>query len=243
MLLQAMPHAVSEDRRSDHAKDVERLYYGRHRLTFRAGTYLALLRMMGIRHLVTVLYGHTLLVSETQTRLARTRQTLRDLICHGFDSEAGQHAVDRLRAAHLNVPAKPEDYRYVLATFFLEPLRWNDCHARTRLTPSEHALLLGFWTRVGHAMEIHDLPQSLPQWQQFQRDYEVRHMGFTPEGHGLACMCLRDVVKLSVPAGTRGVFRQLMLATMDEAVRKTLGLAGPKWYGRVASQVVLRVGR
>jgi hypothetical protein len=69
---------------------IEQLYYGRHRLSFRIGTYLALIRMMGIAHLVTTLYGHALLVSETQARLARTRQTLRELICHGFDSEAGR---------------------------------------------------------------------------------------------------------------------------------------------------------
>jgi hypothetical protein len=60
--------------------EIERLYYGRHRMAFRSGTYLALIRMMGIAHLVESLYGHTKLVSETHARLARTRQTLVDLI-------------------------------------------------------------------------------------------------------------------------------------------------------------------
>src|SRR5262245_33167684 len=65
---------------------IEQLYYGRHRLAFQAGTYLALIRMMGIGHLVTALYGHTQLLTQTQARLARTRATLRDLICNDFDS-------------------------------------------------------------------------------------------------------------------------------------------------------------
>ena len=234
-----MQHTVP-DRSCEAATDIGRLYYGPHRLTFRAGTYLALLRMMGIRHLVTALYGHTLLVADTHARLARTRQTLRDLICNGFESNAGRRAVERLRMVHRGLPAQPEDYLYVLGTFFLEPVRWNASHARARFTPPELALLLAFWARVGQAMEIPGLPSSLPQWQQFQRDYEARHMARTPQGHHLASMCLRDVVKLSVPAGMRGVFRHLMLATMEERVRVTLGLPAPGWWGRVAVRWLAR---
>jgi hypothetical protein len=182
--------------------EIEALYYGRHRLTFRIGTYLALIRMMGIAHLVTTLYGHAQLVSQTQARLARTRQTLRELICHGFDSEAGQAALQRLREVHRHVPADASDYRYVLATFFLEPLRWNERHARVKLAARE----------------------TLPQWQQLQREYEARCMARTPEGERLARLCLRDVVKLTVPFGTRWAFRQGMLATMEPGVREVLGL-------------------
>jgi hypothetical protein len=209
--------------------EIEALYYGRHRLTFRIGTYLALIRMMGIAHLVTALYGHAQLVSQTQARLARTRQTLRDLICNGFDSEAGRAAMQRLRDVHRNVPADADDYRYVLATFFLEPLRWNGRHARVKLDASETALLLGFWQSVGKGMGMTGLPESLPQWQQLQHDYEQRCMAHTPEGERLARMCLRDVVKLTVPWGTRWAFRLGMLATMEPRVREVLGLGRTRW--------------
>lgn len=213
---------------------IGRLYYGRHRATFRLGTYLALVRMMGIAHLVTALYGHALLVSETHARLARTRRTLRDLICAGFDGPAGRAAVQRLREVHRPLTAGSADYRYVLGTFFLEPLRWNRLHARHRLSPVEEALLVDFWMQVGHAMQIEGLPATLPQWQQMQQDYEAEHLRFTPEGHALARLCLRDVVKLTVPAGTRWAFRQWMLATLDPAVRDALRLEGPGWQARGA---------
>ena len=108
---------------------VGRLYYGRHRSTFRVGTYLALVRMMGIAHLVTALYGHALLVSQTQARLARTRQTLRELVCSGFDSPIGRAAVQRLRDVHRPIQAGAADYRYVLGTFFLEPLQHRRAEA------------------------------------------------------------------------------------------------------------------
>jgi hypothetical protein len=219
---------------------VGRLYYGRHRTTFRIGTYLALVRMMGIAHLVTALYGHALLVSQTQTRLARTRQTLRELICSGFDSPAGRAAVQRLRDVHRPIQAGAADYRYVLGTFFLEPLRWNRLHARRALDAGEQALLLDFWMQVGRAMQIDGLPTTLAQWQQMQRDYEAEHLRFTPEGQALARLCLRDVVKLTVPPGTRWVFRQWMLATLDPMVRDALGLRPPAWHARLALALVRR---
>lgn len=203
----------------------ESLYYGRHRLAFRAGTYLALIRMMGIGHLVTALYGHTQLLVQTQARLARTRATLRDLVCEGFESAQGQAAVSRLREVHLGLAATGDDFRYVLATFFLEPLRWNREFGRVPLSDPELSLLLGFWRRVGEAMQIENLPKDLAGWETGQRDYESRHLRFTPEGHRLAELCLRDVVKLSVPAGTQWAFRVLMQATMDPVVAHTLRLA------------------
>jgi hypothetical protein len=224
---------------SDIHTDIGRLYYGRHRLTFRIGTYLALVRMMGIAHLVTSLYGHALLVSETHARLARTRKTLRDLICCGFDSAEGRAAVQRLCEVHRPLKADPDDFRYVLATFFLEPIRWNEQHARTRLTPEEEALLLEFWERVGRSMGMADMPASLPQWKQFQRDYEARRMAYTAEGHRLAGMCLRDVVKLTLPFGTRWMFRQMMVATLEPAVRDKLGIAALRWHERGAGKALV----
>jgi len=221
--------------------DIEQIYYGRHRTTFRIGTYLALVRMMGVRHLVTALYGHTQLASETHVRLSRTRQTLRSLICSGFDSPAGRQAVQRLREVHRHIDADAEDYRYVLATFFLEPLRWNECHASAKVTAKEQALLLSFWMQVGRAMGIASLPETLAQWQRLQREYEARHMAYSIEGHRLARLCLRDVVKLTVPAGTQWMFRLLMIDTLEHSVRRTLGIPGLRWFERLPVRMLKRM--
>lgn len=219
---------------------LEQLYYGRHRLSFRAGTYLALIRMMGIAHLVTALYGHTQLAAQTQARLTRTRQTLLDLIVHGFDSEPGRAAVQRLRAVHAALPAQPEDFRYVLGSFFLEPLRWNAAHGQVPLSPEETQLLLGFWRNVGEAMALDGLPATLDEWKREQADYEARHLRHTAEGERLARLCLRDVVKLTVPRGLRMPFRQLMLATMERPVREALALPPAHWLARAGLRVLLR---
>jgi len=214
-----------------------RLYYGRHRMSLRAGTYLALIRMMGISHLVPALYGHTKLATQTQARLARTRQTLLDLIEHGFESEPGRAAMQRLRAVHAGLSATPEDFLYVLSAFFLEPVRWNAAHARHRFSEAELAQLLDFWHRVGDEMALTGRPDTLDGWLRLQADYEGRHLRHTAEGERLARLCLRDVVKLTLPRGMRVAFRQLMLATMEEKVREVLALppavAPVRWLVRV----------
>jgi hypothetical protein len=213
---------------------VQNLYYGRHRLAFRIGTYLALIRMMGIGHLVNALYGHTQLLAQTHARLARTRHTLRALICEGFDSPAGQAAVQRLRDVHRGLIATGNDYRYVLATFFLEPLRWNEAFGRRPLSEAELQTLLGFWLRVGAAMEIPELPSTLDEWRCLQGEYEACHLRFTPEGNRLAQLCLQEVVKLTVPVGTRWAFRRMMRVTMEPRVRETLGIAPADGFSRWA---------
>jgi hypothetical protein len=222
---------------------MQRLYYGRHRLSFRAGTYLALIRMMGITHLVTALYGHAQIASQTHTRLARTRQTLLDLIVHGFDSEPGRAAIHRLRAVHAHLAAQPEDFRYVLGTFFLEPMRWNAAYGRLQLVPEEIAQLLAFWLQVGKAMGLTNLPATLAEWESTQVEYEACHLRHTLQGERLARLCLRDVVKLTVPRGLRMPFRQLMLATMEPLVRTALALPRAHWVAQMAVRVVLAAKR
>lgn len=218
---------------------MQRLVYGRHRMTFRAGTYLALVRMMGISHLVPTFYGHSLLATQTHARLARTRQTLLDLIVHGFDSAPGRAAVQRLRQAHHGLAAGAEDYRYVLSAFFLEPLRWNAAHARHGFSDDELSLLLAFWRRVGDEMGIGGQPATLDGWWRLQAEYEARHLRHTAEGERLARLCLRDVVRLTVPRGLQGAFRQLMLATMDPRVREVLALPPARPLARAAVRLWL----
>ncbi len=86
-------------------------------------------------------------------------------------------------------------------------------------------------------------PQSLEQWKHFQREYEARHMAYSPEGHQLASLCLRDVVKLSILMGARWAFRQLMIATFDPAVREKLAVAASYWYSRVAARATMTFTR
>lgn len=200
------------------------LYYQRHPWDFRLGTYLGLLRTMGIADMVSRLYRGSLLQSETFERLQRTRRLIKTLIVEGIDSEPGRHAIASMAAKHRALSASNDEYRYVLSVFFLEPLRFNQRFGVRGFTQQDVQLLLDFWLQVGARMGIDDLMPSLPAWLEFQARYEAAHQGPTPEGHALAKASLYEVVRLVIPRGMRGLTRQVLLGTMEDKLRVVLGL-------------------
>jgi hypothetical protein len=203
------------------------LYYQRHPWDFRLGTYLGLLRTMGIADMVGRLYRGSLLKTETFNRLKRTRELLKTLILEGLDSEAGTAALARMATKHRGVTASNDEYRYVLSVFFLEPVRFNERFGQARMAQHDRNLLFSFWMQVGARMGIEDLLPSLAAWQRFQSDYEAAHQGPTAEGKALARSSLYEVVRLVIPRGMQGLTRQILLGTMDDALRYALGLPRP----------------
>ncbi|MFT3928596.1 MAG: oxygenase MpaB family protein [Myxococcales bacterium] len=204
------------------------LYYQRHAWDFRLGTYLGLLRTMGIAGMVSRLYAGSLLQSETFQRLQRTRELIKTLILEGLDSEAGRAALDRMATKHRGVTATNDEYRYVLSVFFLEPLRFNQHFGAQPFSQRDRDLLLDFWLQVGARMGIADLVPSLHEWMRFQADFEAAHQGPTPAGHALARTSLYEVNRLVIPRGMQGLTRQILLGTMDGKVRTVLGLPEPR---------------
>jgi hypothetical protein len=200
------------------------LYYQRHPWDFRLGTYLGLLRTMGIADMVARLYHGSLLQSETFNRLQRTRELIKTLIIEGVDSDPGKQAIARMAAKHRAVTASNDEYRYVLSVFFLEPLRFNRRFGFQRFTQGDLELMLNFWLQVGARMGIDDLLPSLDGWLAFQAAYESAHQGPTPEGRALARASLYEVVRLVIPRGMQRLTRQILLGTMDETLREVLGL-------------------
>lgn len=204
--------------------DIADLYYRRHHWDFRLGTYLGLLRTMGIADMVARLYAGSLLKTETFQRLKRTRELIATLIVDGLDSPRGVEALRRIARAHEPVSASNDEYLYVLSVFFLEPMRFNAAYGRRRFSGPDLELLLRFWLDVGERMRIRDLLPTLEAWQKFQAEFEAAHLGPTPQGRALARASLYEVVRLVIPRGMQGLTRQALLGTMDPRVREVLGL-------------------
>ena len=204
------------------------LYYQRHHWDFRLGTYLGLLRTMGIASMVDRLYDGSLLATETFNRLKRTRELIATLIVEGLESARGREALGRIQRAHRHVVASNDEYRYVLSVFFLEPLRFNHHYGRRRFSRSDLDLMFGFWMEVGARLEIGELLPNLAAWSEFQREYEREHQGPTEKGQALARASLYEVVRLVIPRGMQELTRQVLLGTMDPALRAVLGLPRAK---------------
>lgn len=207
---------------------IAELYYARQHWDFRLGTYLGLLRTMGIRDMVSRLYAGSLLATQTFTRLKRTREAIATLIIDGLSSERGREALSRIERAHRHVTASNDEYRYVLSVFFLEPMRFNQHHGRRRFSTADLDLLLAFWMEVGQRLNIRELLPSLAAWADFQREFEQVHQGPSPQGAALARASLYEVVRLVIPRGLQAVTRQVLLGTMEPRVREVLGLPAAK---------------
>jgi hypothetical protein len=208
--------------------EVAELYYRRHHWDFRLGTYLGLLRTMGIRDMVQRLYDGSLLATQTFNRLKRTRELIATLIVEGLDSSRGHEALARIERAHRHVVASNDEYRYVLSVFFLEPIRFNAEFGREKFRSADLNLLFSFWMNVGSRMKIAELLPSLSGWERFQREYEQQHQGFTEQGRALAQASLFEVVRLVIPRGMQELTRQVLLGTMDPNLREVLGLPRAK---------------
>lgn len=221
---------------------IAQLYYGQpHRLMFRAGTYLALLRTFAQGHLVGHFHDDSDLAHHTLRRLHRTRDALRVLILSGCGSAEGQRTLARLKEVHAGLQASPMDFLHVLGLFITEPVRWNHDLGRPPMTLEQQAHLLAFWHEVGLGMGLKDMPTTLAGWQALCAAHEARHWQATPQGHDLARACLQDVVRLSVPWWGRGAFRQLMTATADPHMLAVLGLPAPGRLARAAWRALARL--
>jgi len=203
---------------------IYQIYYQRYPLAFRFGSYHALIRALTIRHLVQRLYRHSALHEQTFTRLQRTRDLIRQLIYFDQYSNEYKQAIKQINQAHQGVNANNEDFLYVLSTFFLEPIRWNQQYERRSITDNDKQLLIDFWCNVATEMHINQLPESLSDWENYQKSYESHHQSYSSEGQHIALESLQQVPKLALPVGLQGIARQLLLSTMDPAVQSCLGL-------------------
>ena len=203
---------------------IYQMYYQHHRLTFKLGSYHALLRTFVIGHAVEQMYGTTMLKDQTYLRLKRTRDLIYQLIYHGLDSEPGRDVINHLIDVHQGLNIDNDSFRYVLSCFFLEPLRWNRVYSRHPLPYEQQAKLVEFWSEVGVRMGVKNVSLSLPQWEAFQVQYELRYQQTNPFSQELAKKAVEEVVKISIPFGLRSLARQLILSTLDPSVKACLNL-------------------
>lgn len=83
---------------------------------------------------------------------------------------------------------------YTLAMFILEPLKWIDQYEWRKLHPIEIQANFVLWKSVGQRMGITDIPETLPELQDWVKQFELERMGYTEKGRQIA-----DATIVSVP--------------------------------------------
>lgn len=166
-----------------------------------------------------------------------------ELIEQGLETARGQAALARMNAIHGRFQIGQEDYRYVLSTFVMEPLRWNVRFGWRPLLPLEKEAAFQVWQRIGAGMGISPLFDSLEDLEHFNRQYEQERFGYTDAAHRLATVTLELLVSW-YPVSLAPLVRQAVYALLDPPVRRAFGFPEPHpVVAATLPRVLERLGR
>jgi hypothetical protein len=110
----------------------------------------------------------------------------------GYDSDLGRRALRRMNRIHGRFAIANEDFRYVLSTMILEPIRWNARFGWRPLLEVERLATFHFWRAVGRRMGIRDIPETYDELERFNLEFERQRFAYTEAGHRVA-VATRDM--------------------------------------------------
>ena len=153
-----------------------------------------------------------------QKRYDDTDIIVSEMMEHGYDSERGRAAIARMNALHGRFKIRNQDFLYVLSTFVLVPIRWNERFGWRRMIEKERLALFHFWREVGSRMHITDIPVNYDEFEQYNLAYEKENFRFTESNHRVG-IAVRDLFKSWFPRWTRPLVEKGIYAFMDDSWR------------------------
>jgi hypothetical protein len=114
-----------------------------------------------------------------QKRRDDTDLMLSEIVEHGIESERGRAALRRMNRIHGRFPISNEDNLYVLSTFVFEPLRWNERFGWRKMLEQERLAAFYFWRALGQHMNIQQIPETIEEFERFNREYERTHFRYS----------------------------------------------------------------
>ena len=198
---------------------------------------LALVRTFAIPKSSALLVATREFTERTQKRYDDTVAIISALGFYGYSSNTGKRALRRMNQIHGHYTIPNDEFLYVLSTFVLEPLRWNERYGWRRLSDIERQATFVFWQEVGKRMNISDIPASLADLDAFNRAYEAEHFAFHPNNRILADATEELFVSWFLPRGAtwpRWLARETVHCLMDAPMRDAFGYDDPPaWLQRL----------
>ncbi len=222
--------ALTEIERLDPRADCQRIVLLSCRQDFPFDTTraleLALFRTYGVPSIGGLLDKTGEFRRRAQQRYDDTDLLVSEVMEHGYDSERGQRAIANINRQHGRYPIRMDDFRYVLSTFVLEPIRWNAAFGWRALTGREQEALFWFWRAVGERMGITGVPEDLAAFRVWSEDYERRHYRYT-EGAARVGVATRELFAGWFPRWLRPLVRSAVHGLIDEPLRRAFGMPAP----------------
>lgn len=157
----------------------------------------------------------------------------------GDDAEQRTIAADHLNFIHGHYRISNDDFRYVLATFVVVPIRWLQRFGWR--APSE--VEIAAWTNVmadmGTAMRISDTPTSYAAFSELMDEYEAAHFAYQAANERVARATL-DMLVGWYPRPARPVMRRLVPGLLEDPVLSAVGLDVPTARTRRFAHAAMR---
>ncbi|MEE2038400.1 oxygenase MpaB family protein [Nocardiopsis sp. CT-R113] len=178
----------------------------------------------------------------TQKRYDDTALILGSMMRHGFEPGQGRDSLRRMNQMHRSYDISNDDYRYVLSTFVVMPVRWLNDYGYGWRTLSEHeiAAITHYYRRLGKYMGIKDIPETYEQFRDLLDAYEREHFAYTEGGRAVSDSTL-DLMVTFYPPRVAGLARKFSMAILDESLIETFRYEPPSRAWRRTADTALRL--
>ncbi|RKS10635.1 uncharacterized protein DUF2236 [Nocardiopsis sp. Huas11] len=178
----------------------------------------------------------------TQKRYDDTALILGNMVQHGFEPGPGRDALRRMNQMHRSYDIGNDDYRYVLSTFVVMPVRWlNDYgYGWRRLSEHEIAAITHYYRRLGRYMGIKDVPETYAEFRDLMDGYEREHFAYSEGGRRVSDSTL-DLMVSFYPPRLSGAARRFSMAILDDSLIETFRYEPPSRAWRRAADLALKL--
>ena len=146
-----------------------------------------------------------------------------------------------LNRVHRYVPGNQGDFRYVMLTLLVVPIRWTRQHGWRQPTDSEVEAATRFFRELGDRMHISGLPETFGEAEAILDAYEAKHVAPSAAGHALMDATVR-ILRETLPGPARPLTRTILSVMFDDdRLTDALGLPRRRKLTAAALNAVLAV--
>ncbi|MBB6170206.1 hypothetical protein HNR23_000266 [Nocardiopsis mwathae] len=202
---------------------------------------LALYRTYAVPSIGELLGRTREFTTRTQYRYDDTALLLGAMLHHGFEPGEGRDALRRMNQMHRSFDIGNDDYRYVLSTFVVMPVRWlNDLgYGWRRLTEHEITASTNYYRELGRHMGIKEIPATYAEFHELFDSYERENFAYSEGGRAVSDATL-DLMVDFYPPWQRPVIRPFSMALLDDRLITAFRYPEPSRFWRVAARAGLR---
>ena len=207
---------------------------------FELGFFLSYYRNFAIPHIAATLAGTGEIEARPAKRSFDTAIVMYELIEDGFEGDRGRAMVDLLRRVHRGVPGSGEDFRYVLTTLLVVPIRFCDTFGRRTTTEDEKQAAVDFYCELSSRMGIRDVCNKYEDAEIFLDEYEARNAGRSHAGDKLMSSTMGLFAERMPRLASRLVPQGLAFMIDDVRLERALNLPVPSQIIRSVLRTAFR---